>query len=50
LDRAQHVFGYELLFRNGVEDYFNADPELAARSTVPCFSASARFAITAMPL
>jgi c-di-GMP-related signal transduction protein len=34
LDRAQKVFGYELLFRNGVEDYFNADPELAARSTL----------------
>lgn len=34
LDRAQHVFGYELLFRNGVEDYFTADPELAARSTL----------------
>jgi len=28
------VFGYELLFRNGVEDYFNADPDLAARSTL----------------
>jgi EAL and modified HD-GYP domain-containing signal transduction protein len=26
------VFGYELLFRNGIEDYFNADPDLAARS------------------
>ncbi|MGA7295056.1 MAG: HDOD domain-containing protein, partial [Terriglobales bacterium] len=33
-DRSQHVFGYEILFRNGVEDYFNADPELAARSTL----------------
>lgn len=33
-DRAQNVLGYELLFRNGVEDYFNADPELAARSTL----------------
>jgi c-di-GMP-related signal transduction protein len=32
LDLSQNVFGYELLFRNGVEDYFNADPELAARS------------------
>jgi c-di-GMP-related signal transduction protein len=31
-DRAQKVFGYEILFRNGVEDYFNADPELAARA------------------
>lgn len=34
LDRAQKVIGYELLFRNGIEDYFNADPELAARSTL----------------
>ncbi|MFZ0796536.1 MAG: HDOD domain-containing protein [Terriglobales bacterium] len=34
LDRSQHVFGYELLFRNGTEEYFNADPELAARSTL----------------
>lgn len=33
-DREQNVFGYEILFRNGVEDYFNADPELAARSTL----------------
>jgi c-di-GMP-related signal transduction protein len=32
LDRTQRVFGYELLFRNGIEDYFNADPDLAARS------------------
>jgi c-di-GMP-related signal transduction protein len=34
LDRDQNVFGYEILFRNGVEDFFNADPELAARSTL----------------
>ena len=34
LDRSQNVFAYEILFRNGVEDYFNADPELAARSTL----------------
>jgi len=34
LDRAQKVYGYEILFRNGVEDYFNADPDLAARSTL----------------
>ncbi|MEY2394433.1 MAG: hypothetical protein QOF94_778 [Acidobacteriaceae bacterium] len=34
LDREQHVIGYEILFRNGVEDYFSADPELAARSTL----------------
>ena len=33
-DRTQKVFGYELLFRNGVEDFFNADPELACRSTL----------------
>jgi EAL and modified HD-GYP domain-containing signal transduction protein len=33
-DRSQNVFGYELLFRNGIEDFFNADPELAARSMV----------------
>jgi len=34
LDRAQKIFGYELLFRNGIEDYFHADPDLAARSTL----------------
>jgi EAL and modified HD-GYP domain-containing signal transduction protein len=34
LDRSQKVFGYELLFRNGIEDYFNADREMAARSTL----------------
>ena len=28
------MFGYELLFRNGVEGYFNADPEFASRSTL----------------
>jgi len=33
-DRSQKVYGYEILFRNGVENYFNADPELAARSTL----------------
>ena len=33
-DRVQGVYGYELLFRNGVEDFFNADPELASRSTL----------------
>jgi EAL and modified HD-GYP domain-containing signal transduction protein len=33
-DRAQKVYGYEILFRNGIETYFNADPELAARSTL----------------
>jgi c-di-GMP-related signal transduction protein len=34
LDRSQKIIGYELLFRNGIEDYFHADPELAARSTL----------------
>jgi c-di-GMP-related signal transduction protein len=33
-DRVQKVFGYEILFRNGVENYFNADPEFAARATL----------------
>ncbi|HKM48642.1 MAG TPA: HDOD domain-containing protein [Terriglobales bacterium] len=33
-DRSQKVFGYEILFRNGVENYFNADPELACRATL----------------
>ncbi|MBI3646173.1 MAG: HDOD domain-containing protein [Acidobacteriales bacterium] len=33
-DRMQNVFGYELLFRNGLEDYFHADPEFASRSTL----------------
>jgi EAL and modified HD-GYP domain-containing signal transduction protein len=32
LDRAQKVYGYELLFRNGIEDHFDADRDLAARS------------------
>jgi len=34
LDRTQKVIGYELFFRNGVENCFNADRELAARSTL----------------
>ena len=34
LDKSLNVFGYELLFRNGIEDFFNADPESAARSTL----------------
>jgi len=34
LDRSMNVFGYELLFRTGIEDYFNADPELASHSAV----------------
>jgi hypothetical protein len=28
----RNVFGYEILFRSGVEDYFNSDPEPAARA------------------
>jgi c-di-GMP-related signal transduction protein len=33
--REESVFGYELLFRNGVDDYFRgADPEAASRSTL----------------
>ena len=28
------MFGYELLFRNGLENYFDADPDMAARSTL----------------
>jgi len=35
LDRSQKVIGYELFFRNGIEDRFiAADLELAARSTL----------------
>jgi c-di-GMP-related signal transduction protein len=45
LDRAQNVFGYEILFRNGVENFFNADPELAARSTL---DSSLLFGITTL--
>jgi c-di-GMP-related signal transduction protein len=45
LDRAQNVFGYEILFRNGVEDFFNADPEVAARSTL---DSSLLFGITTL--
>jgi len=33
-DRTQKVFGYELLFRNGLENCFHADPEAASRSTL----------------
>lgn len=33
-DRTQNVFGYELLFRNGLETCFNAEPEMASRSTL----------------
>ena len=35
LTREQKVFGYELLFRDGVENFFrSSDPEAAARSTL----------------
>lgn len=33
-DRSQKVLGYELLFRDGVEDYFTGEVEHAARSTL----------------
>jgi c-di-GMP-related signal transduction protein len=36
-DRSQKVYGYELLFRNGVENYFNADPDVASRSTLDSY-------------
>jgi c-di-GMP-related signal transduction protein len=35
LDRAQKVIGYELFFRNGLEEHFNAaDADMASRSTL----------------
>jgi EAL and modified HD-GYP domain-containing signal transduction protein len=34
LDRSMNVFGYELLFRTGIENFFNADPEHASHSAV----------------
>src|SRR5215470_6579364 len=35
LTREQQVFGYELLFRDGIENFFRApDPEVASRSTL----------------
>lgn len=35
LTRDEHVFGYELLFRDGVENYFHStDAEVASRSTL----------------
>jgi c-di-GMP-related signal transduction protein len=35
LDRAQKVIGYELFFRNGLEEHFSAaDAEMASRSTL----------------
>jgi len=33
-DRSEKVFGYELLFRNGLEEAFHADLDNAARSTL----------------
>jgi c-di-GMP-related signal transduction protein len=33
-DRTEKVFGYELLFRNGLENRFTGDPDAASRSTV----------------
>jgi c-di-GMP-related signal transduction protein len=34
LDRSQKAVGYELLFRNGIEDFFRGDLEHASRSTL----------------
>jgi c-di-GMP-related signal transduction protein len=34
VDREQKVFGYELLFRDGIENCFSGDLEQAARSTL----------------
>ena len=35
LTRDEQVFGYELLFRDGVENYFRAtDPDAASRHTL----------------
>ena len=35
LSQDEKVFGYEILFRDGVEDYFRStDPEAASRSTL----------------
>lgn len=33
-DREEHVFGYELLFRDGLENAFNGDREEASRATL----------------
>jgi EAL and modified HD-GYP domain-containing signal transduction protein len=33
-DRTQKVYGYELLFRDGLENSFSAEPEFASRSTL----------------
>jgi len=34
VDREQKVFGYELLFRDGIENCFSGDLDVAARSTL----------------
>ena len=35
LTREEQIFGYELLFRDGIENYFRAiDPDEASRSTL----------------
>ena len=34
LDRMRRIFGYELLFRNGLENCFNGDVEMASRNTL----------------
>ncbi len=33
-DRVEKVFGYELLFRDGIENAFNGDCEIASRATL----------------
>ena len=33
-DREENVFGYELLFRNGLEDCFRGDSDEASRATL----------------
>src|SRR5580698_3194629 len=33
-DREEKVFGYELLFRNGLENAFSGDPDEASRATL----------------
>jgi hypothetical protein len=49
-DRSEKVFGYELLFRNGLEQAFQGDKEVprAARLTVPCSSVLMRCATVAV--
>jgi len=34
VDRALNVFGYELLFRNGLENSFHGDNDEASRATL----------------